>query len=112
MEKASSARQTQGLHHSVTPGKDFQSVRQADTQNKDLRKESVAIPPALSEQLPQPMPSGKSSDLRGQAGCPVSCQREDLTSIFPGAGQGCHFLSITSDPLWTHQSSTEIQAVF
>lgn len=87
MEKASPARQTQGLCHSITPGKDFhQSVRQSDTQNKDLRKESVAIPPALSEQLPRPIPSGKSSDLRGQAGCPVSCQREDLTSIFPEGG--------------------------
>lgn len=87
MEKASPARQTQGLCHSVTPGKDFhQSVRQSDTQNKDLRKESVAIPPALSEQLPPAHTIRKKLRSERSGWMPSVMPERGLDINLPGGG--------------------------
>lgn len=79
---------------------------------KDLRKEPVA--PYHQHSLrssPRPTPSVKCSDLRGQAGCPVRCQREESASIFPGAGPRLPFWVRDIRSLWIHSSSKDIQAV-
>lgn len=101
MEEASPAGQVQGLCcHSPTA--------------KEGPEEGARgpIPPTLSEGLSQATPSVKCSDLRGQAGGPVRCQREESASIFPGAAARLPFWVRDIRSLWIHPSSKDIQAVF
>lgn len=82
-------------------------VYETNTQSKDLRKEPVATPSILSEQLSLHIPSVKGSGLRVRLD--TQCCARGRSQQQSSWGQGCHFR--TSDPLWTHLSTKKIQAV-